>query len=74
MTLAADSREVLASRFRALSRIQAHRRIERVGTPWVGGWDIKSAAGKSLKDVREGDGAGVIKSVISKINFPIKWL
>jgi hypothetical protein len=32
---------------------------------------MKSAAGKGLKDVREGDAAGVDKSRNQKINFPI---
>ena len=66
MTLAAKSAEVCASRFRALSRIQAHRRIERVGAQSVSSWVMKSGAGKAFKDVHEGDGAGVIKSEISK--------
>ena len=66
MTLGAKSAEVLASRFRALSRIQAHRRIARVETQPVRCWVMKSAAGKALKDVREGDGAGVNKFNISK--------
>ena len=66
MTPAADSREVLASRFRALSRIRAPRRIERVAAPWVCERDNKSGAGKALKKVNEGDGAGVNKFNISK--------
>ena len=49
MTLAADSREVLASRFRALATIQAHRRIARVGAHRAGLRDMKSGAGKALK-------------------------
>ena len=69
MTMAADSREVLRTRFRALSRIQAHRRIERVKTRSAGGWVMKSGAGKGLKQVREGDAAGVDKSRNQKINF-----
>ena len=68
MTLAADSREVLGSRFRALSSIQAHRRIARAGTRPLPSWDNKSAAGKALKDVREGDAADVDKSRNQKIN------
>ena len=59
MTTAADSREVLHTRPRALSRIQAHRRIERVETPLAGFRDMKSDAGKALKKNHEGDGAGV---------------
>jgi len=55
--------------FRALAAIQAHRRIERVEAPLAGERDIKSGAGKALKDVREGDGAGVNKFNISKNNF-----
>ena len=69
MTLAADSREVLGSRFRALSRIQAHRRIARVETHLVLCWVMKSGAGKALKDVREVDVAGVNKYRNQKINF-----
>jgi len=68
MTLAADSREVLQARFRALSRIQIHRRIERVKIQLPGERDNKSAAGKALKDVREGDAADVDKSRNQKIN------
>ncbi len=44
---------------RALSRIQAHRRIARVGTHRAAGRVMKSAAGKALKKVNEGDGADV---------------
>ena len=51
---------------RALSRIQAHRRIERVEIQPAAERDNKSAAGKALKDVHEGDGAGVNKFNISK--------
>ena len=57
--LGAKSEEVFASRFRALSRIQVHRRIERVRTR-PGNWRVmKFGAGKALKDVREGDAADV---------------
>ena len=66
--LAADSREVLGSRFRALAAIQAHRRIERVGAHLLCERDMKSGAGKALKDVREGDAADVDKSRNQKIN------
>ena len=59
MTLGAESAEVLASRFRALARIQAHRRIERVGAHGAWWRDNKSASGKALKKVNEGDGADV---------------
>ena len=69
MTQAADSREVFRSRVRALSRIQAHRRIARAGARLPGGKVKKSAAGKALKDVREGDAADVDKSRNQKINF-----
>ena len=72
MTLGAKSEEVLQAQPRTLARIQGHRRIERVEAHLPGFRDIKSGAGKAFKDVQEGDGAGVIKSVISKINFPIK--
>ena len=64
--LAAKGEEVLQAQPRALARIQAHRRIERVETQPVSWWDMKSAAGKAFKDVREGDGAGVNKFNISK--------
>jgi hypothetical protein len=47
--MAADSREVLRERFRALAAIQAHRRIERVGAHPFGARDMKSTAGKALK-------------------------
>jgi len=47
--MAADSRDVLHAQFRALSRIQADRRIERVGTQSEGKWDNKSTAGEGLK-------------------------
>jgi hypothetical protein len=43
---------------RALARIQAHRRIERVGAHLAAERDMKCAAGKGLKEVRKGDGAG----------------
>ena len=66
MTTAADSREVLHPRPRALAAIQAHRRIARVKTHPLSSWDMKSAAGKALKDVREDDGAGVNQFNISK--------
>ena len=66
MTLGADSAEVFPPRPRALAGIQAHRRIERVGTRPAGLRVMKSAAGKALKDVREGDAAGVNKFNISK--------
>jgi len=66
MTLGAEGAEVLASRPRALAAIRAHRRIARVGAQPVSSWVMKSGAGKALKDVREGDGAGVIKSEKSK--------
>jgi len=52
--------------FRALSRIQAHRRIARVEAHWASLRVMKSGAGKGLKDVREGDAAGVNKFNISK--------
>ena len=71
MTLGAKSAEVCASRFRALARIRTHRRIERVKIQLLGGRDIKSAAKKGLKDVREGDAADVDKSRNHKINFTI---
>ena len=67
--MAVDSREVFASRFRALSRIQAHRRIERVEAHRAVEWVMKSAAGKGLKDVREGDAADADKSRNQKIIF-----
>ena len=54
-----------------LTRIQAHRRIERVGEHTAVRRVMKSAAGKGLKDVREGDAADVDKSRNQKINFPI---
>ena len=54
---------------RALAGIQAYRRIARVRTRPAGGWVMKSAAGKALKDVREGDAADVDKSRNQKINF-----
>jgi len=66
MTLGAKSAEVLASRFRALSRIQIHRRIERVRTHLLTRRDMKSDAGKGLKDDREGDAAGVNELYLSK--------
>ncbi len=49
MTLGAKSAEVLRQWFRALAAIQAHHRIERVKAPLPGLRDIKSAAGKALK-------------------------
>jgi hypothetical protein len=64
--MAADSREVLQARFRALSRIKIHRRIERVKAHLPVGRVMKSAAGKGLKDDREGDTPGAVKSVKSK--------
>ena len=66
MTLGAESAEVFASRFRALSRIQAHRRIARVGTHLVIERVMKCTAGKGLKDVREVDAAGANESEKSK--------
>ena len=57
--MAADSREVFPTRPRALSRIQIHRRIARVGAPWAASWVMKFAAGEALKQVNEGDGADV---------------
>ena len=68
MTLAADSREVLHPRVRALSWIRGHRRIARVGAHRAVERDNKCAAGKALKDVREGDAADVDKSRNQKIN------
>ena len=53
--MAADSREVFPPRPRTLSRIQVYRRIERVGAHRVCERDMKCAAGKALKEVREGD-------------------
>ena len=50
----------------ALAAIQAHRRIARVGAHTACERVMKSAAGKALKDVREGDAAGVDKSEKSK--------
>ncbi len=44
---------------RLLSRIQVHRRIERVKTHLAGFRVMKSAAGKGLNQVREGDAADV---------------
>ena len=49
MTLGAKSAEVLASRFRAPARIQAHRRIARVGAQSAGLRVIKSVPRKALK-------------------------
>ena len=69
--MAADSREVLASRFRALSRIQAPRRIARVEIQLLCERVMKSGAGKALKGVRQGEAACVDKSRNQKINFPI---
>ena len=51
---------------RPLAAIQAHRRIERVGAHRVIRRDNKSAAGKALKDVREGDAADVNEMLKSK--------
>ena len=69
MTLGAKSAEVLQARPRAPSRIQAHRRIARVGTHLVCERVMKSAAGKALKDVREVDVSGVNKYRNQKNNF-----
>ena len=52
-----------------LAAIQAQRRIERVEAPWVPRRVMKCAVGKALKDVQEGDVAGVDKSRYQKINF-----
>ena len=57
--MAAEGEEVLQARPRALSRIQAHRRIERVGARCACERVMKSGAGKGLKDVRQGGAAGV---------------
>ena len=64
--MAADSREVFTSRFRALAAIQVHRRIERVRVHPPVRLDNKSAAGKALKDVREVGAAGVNQFLKSK--------
>ena len=53
----------------ALSSIQVHRRIERVGAHTAAERVMKSGAGKALKEVREGDAAGVNKYRNQKINF-----
>ena len=66
MTLGAKSAEVFPTRPRTQTRIQAYRRIKRVGTQPAVERVMKSGAGKALKQVNEGDGAGVIKSEISK--------
>ena len=47
--MAADSREIFASRFRAVAAIKVHRRIERVETHQVTKKDMKSASGKAFK-------------------------
>ena len=69
MTLGAKSAEVLRQWFRALARIQLHRRIERVDTHLVCWRDMKFDAGMALKKVNEGDGADVNELYLSKINF-----
>ena len=48
MTLGAKSAEVFPPQPRALSKIQAHRRIEPVKTRPAVGRDIKSPVGKAL--------------------------
>ena len=65
MTLGAKGEEVLHTRPRTLSRIQAHRRIERVRAPLLIKRVMKSGAGKALKKNHEDDGAGVNKFNIS---------
>ena len=54
---------------RALTRIQAHRRIARVETHLAAERVMKSDAGKALKKNHEGDGDGVNKYRNQKINF-----
>ena len=66
--MAADNREVLRTRSRALAGIQAHRRIERVKIQPAWWRNIKSATGKANKEVREGDAACIDKSRNQKIN------
>ena len=51
---------------RPLTRIQAHRRIERVEIQPAVEIVMKCGAGKALKKNHEGDGAGVNKFNISK--------
>ena len=66
--LAPKVRRFSAASKRALAAIQAHRRIERVEIQLLFSRDMKSGAGKALKDVREGDAADVDKSRNQKIN------